>query len=457
YDAAGNLLSDGTTTYTYDALGRTLTQGGTSYSSNGDGVLVAAGTIAYTQDLAAPLSQILSDGSTNYLYGRERLASSAGTWYLTDALGSVRQTLDASGAVTASANYDPWGVPQTSSIAPFGFTGELQDSAGQVYLRARWYNAGSGTFTSRDSFLGSVIDPQSLHLYVYVHNNPANFIDPSGWYRCVTGAKDYQAFCQEQWKKMDEYLDVQNPESWIKTDSLRALLFMFSDKLQSSNTPGGSGAKAQKYRQKDMPGAAERLEFVLWYTESSPGAATHFREDDEEHGIYGLEWNDSGFAKEFQDGKLWPDSNRQVGHFLTAVHLGYQGYLPSPALDIACIIGHEISGDALFGEGGGNAAYQCAEGLLNDGTRHIQGFLDAVLADIEGNTELRDCLLYDIVGLPDEFDSTNPIIRKLRSGNSMQDMRLSLKGWIFGQKIKGGSIKTLEQSRLWLIDNLRPH
>ncbi|NTW02501.1 MAG: hypothetical protein HGA19_14685, partial [Oscillochloris sp.] len=54
YDAAGNLLSDGATTSTYDALGRTLTQGGTSYAYNGDGVLVQAGTITYTQDLASP-------------------------------------------------------------------------------------------------------------------------------------------------------------------------------------------------------------------------------------------------------------------------------------------------------------------------------------------------------------------------------------------------------------------
>ena len=54
YDAAGNLLSDGTTAYTYDALGRTLTQGSTSYAYNGDGVLVQAGTTHYTQDLACP-------------------------------------------------------------------------------------------------------------------------------------------------------------------------------------------------------------------------------------------------------------------------------------------------------------------------------------------------------------------------------------------------------------------
>jgi YD repeat-containing protein len=154
YDAAGNLLSDGTTSYAYDALSRVLTRGSTSNSYNGDGVLVAqttgSSTISYTQDLAAPLSRILSDGTNRYIYGNgaERLFGVAGstrTWYSADALGSVRATLDQSGIVQASANYDPWGVPETAAIAPFGFTGELQQG-GDVWLRARWYAAGNGVF-----------------------------------------------------------------------------------------------------------------------------------------------------------------------------------------------------------------------------------------------------------------------------------------------------------------------
>lgn len=454
YDGAGNLLSDGTSSYSYDALGRLTSRDGTSYSYNGDGVLVAqtAGTITtrYTQDLAAPLSQVLSDGTATYFYGLERFAAQAGgttTWYGTDALGSVRQTLDATGASLATVSYDPWGEPEGSPISSFGFTGELQDAAGQVYLRARWYNVSAGQFHTRDPFIGIDTEPQSLHLYSYVHNNPANFVDPSGWYRCVDGAQDYKVFCQDQYEKMDQYLDLKSEESWIRVDSLRALLFMFSDYLQSSDVPGGSGVTAKRYRQKDLTPAAERLEFILWYTETSPGSPGHFRED--------LTWNDSGFAKELQDGQLWRESRRQVGHFLTATHLGYQGYLPSPVLDIACIVGHEMSSDTLLG--GMNEAYQCASGLVNDGTQHVQRFLDAVLADVEGDAKLRDCLLYDIVGLPDEFDSTNFITEKLRYGNSMQDMRLSVKGWIFGQKIKGGSISSLEQGRQWLITNLRPH
>ena len=51
---------------------------------------------------AAPLSQIHNAGSTNLVYGMDRLLTddgSAQTWYLGDALGSVRATLDGAGAV----------------------------------------------------------------------------------------------------------------------------------------------------------------------------------------------------------------------------------------------------------------------------------------------------------------------------------------------------------------------
>lgn len=60
YDNAGNLQSDGTTTYTFDALSRltgTSATGQTrAYAYNGDGTLVSAtvnGTAtSYAQDLA---------------------------------------------------------------------------------------------------------------------------------------------------------------------------------------------------------------------------------------------------------------------------------------------------------------------------------------------------------------------------------------------------------------------
>jgi RHS repeat-associated protein len=100
----------------------------------------------------------------------------------TDALGSVRLTLDNNGTAYSGATYDPWGSPERGSVGTFGFTGELQQGD-QVYLRARWYNANNGTFTSIDPFAGFPQQPYSLHPYQYGYSAPTVFTDPSG--RCV--------------------------------------------------------------------------------------------------------------------------------------------------------------------------------------------------------------------------------------------------------------------------------
>jgi RHS repeat-associated protein len=114
-----------------------------------------------------------------YGAGSERLRAVDGPWYLGDALGSVRTTLDDAGAVVATASYDPWGVPQDGLVGPFGFTGELHHGD-QVYLRARWYAPGSGTFTTRDPFAGFPEMPYSLHAYQYAYSAPTMWTDPTG-------------------------------------------------------------------------------------------------------------------------------------------------------------------------------------------------------------------------------------------------------------------------------------
>ncbi|KAB8143088.1 hypothetical protein F8S13_12700 [Chloroflexia bacterium SDU3-3] len=63
--------------------------------------------------------------------------------------------------------------------ARFGFTGELQQGS-SVHLRARWYNAASGSFASVDPYAG---DPANPAPYMYASNQPTLFTDPSG--RCI--------------------------------------------------------------------------------------------------------------------------------------------------------------------------------------------------------------------------------------------------------------------------------
>jgi RHS repeat-associated protein len=73
-------------------------------------------------------------------------------------------------------------VPTAGTPQPFGFTGELH-SAGQVYLRARWYAPGQGRFVSEDPFAGWATRPYSLHPYQYAYSNPVMWTDPTG--ECV--------------------------------------------------------------------------------------------------------------------------------------------------------------------------------------------------------------------------------------------------------------------------------
>ena len=62
------------------------------------------------------------------------------SYFLGDALGSVRQMTDETGTVTLARTYDPYGnVTSTggTSSTSYGFTGETTDTSGLVYLRAQ--------------------------------------------------------------------------------------------------------------------------------------------------------------------------------------------------------------------------------------------------------------------------------------------------------------------------------
>ena len=56
-----------------------------------------------------------------------------------------------------------------------------------VYLRARFYAPELNRFSQKDLIRGSVTQPGSLNRYLYVQNDPVNYIDPSGM-RPIEGA-----------------------------------------------------------------------------------------------------------------------------------------------------------------------------------------------------------------------------------------------------------------------------
>lgn len=64
---------------------------------------------------------------------------------------------------------------------PIGFTGYVKDAeSGLYYARARYYDPELGRFITQDPVEGSLLEPPSLHRYLYAYANPTVYTDSSG-------------------------------------------------------------------------------------------------------------------------------------------------------------------------------------------------------------------------------------------------------------------------------------
>ena len=206
YDSSGNTTRDAADRkFTYNAENKqtkaeTLSPGtntvtGTigEYSYDGDGKRVkkyvpsTGETTIFVYDAGGKLigeySTIVAnstDAKVNYL--------------TTDHLGSPRVNTDVTGSVIARHDYHPFGeeIAATGSRSATGyngdtvrkqFTGYERDGETDLdFAQARYFKAGFGRYSTPDNFLNdtTIADPASWNLYVYVRNNPLNYVDPSG-------------------------------------------------------------------------------------------------------------------------------------------------------------------------------------------------------------------------------------------------------------------------------------
>jgi RHS repeat-associated protein len=219
----GEIVS--TTTYEYDLQGRmsvvTIISGNkteiTKYEYGADGIRVSAEHEIYVDgELQSKIrteylndsksltgySQVLRqteyDSEENviktisYVIGHQRISQTVEiggektTYYFTfDGHGSARVLLDTAMVVAQIYSFDAYGnalgFNTAEALTEFLYSGEQFDSKiGQQYLRARYYDPATGRFNRLDPFFGNVIDPLSLHNYLYAHSDPTNGIDPSG-------------------------------------------------------------------------------------------------------------------------------------------------------------------------------------------------------------------------------------------------------------------------------------
>jgi RHS repeat-associated protein len=212
YDANGNLTNDTVHAYTFNAENQIKTVAAVNaYTYDGEGQRVRKFVGENTRFVYGIGGQLIAefDGSTGnlkkeYLYGGATLitiepaaVNSNGTQYTTsDNLGSARAITNASGSVVSRHDYMPFGEELCAGTggrtAGMGFcaggdtnrkkfTGYERDAeTGLDFAQARYFSSTEGRFTSADSLLGSLVNPQSLNRYAYVLNNPLNSTDPSG-------------------------------------------------------------------------------------------------------------------------------------------------------------------------------------------------------------------------------------------------------------------------------------
>jgi RHS repeat-associated protein len=177
YDANGNRTQKtkglDTWAYTYDYRNRltkveknTSTIGEYTYDGDGKRLQVTENSETTTSMYAGIhlLYQENTTGSAIYIYGPTGMLAKRTTingetntfYYHTDHLGSIRLVTDQNATIVSAVIYHPFGEPCTEEgTETHLFTGKEKDATGLYYFNARYYDAETGRFITRDPLHGS--------------------------------------------------------------------------------------------------------------------------------------------------------------------------------------------------------------------------------------------------------------------------------------------------------------
>jgi RHS repeat-associated protein len=266
YDAAGNLLNDGTTSYTYDSESYMISatnsiSGASSYQYDANGrrirkTTVAKGAVDFLYDLGG--NEIVELGPAGFwdrgeVYaGKRHLATYFATktnFIISDWLGTERARSTSTGAPFETCTSLPFGDALTcvgsSDPSPMHFTGKEHDlESGLEYFGARYDSSQYGRFMTPDwsakpaSVPYAVFsNPQSLNLYAYVLNNPLRYRDADGHIIDDDDLKKNKEY--QKWKT--EYLSHDGAKAqWnALNDNKNITVHMGWDSKSTSSVTGG--------------------------------------------------------------------------------------------------------------------------------------------------------------------------------------------------------------------------
>jgi RHS repeat-associated protein len=196
YDGAGEVLTDGTNTYTWNAEGKIKSVAGVTYAYDGDGhrVQKSNGKLYWYGLSDDPLAE--TDGTGNLtdeyvFFGGKRIArrdaSNNIVFYSADHLGTSRVVTSSTGSILDDSDFYPLGAERpivSSSGNAYKFTGKEHDAeSGLDNFGARHHSSNLGRFMSPDPtpiMAQKLLDPQQWNMYSYARNNPLRLVDTNG-------------------------------------------------------------------------------------------------------------------------------------------------------------------------------------------------------------------------------------------------------------------------------------
>jgi hypothetical protein len=311
-----------------------------------------------------------------------------------------------------------------------------------------------GRFLNKDTWKGDENLPMSYNSWLYVYANPVNLIDPTGLNPNCVSPYAGESFCA--FVRFDEILKEN------VSNGARALVALFTDSELQNLWGKYAGTTS-----------AQRLEWILFLTFGSTDLNTNFGAhvlktlanvnlqtgymfpstciEDPTNPQCGC-----GIASELEDAQFYvevwdrrPQVTNQINHFLSGVAEYYYGK------DLRTIIAHEKSQDKRRNATPWEKLQDQWQNLNNEVTSaDLYHWYRAEHYDTNGMYAERDNELWTILA----FDSRIELgqVDPERQGNSLQDMRLSLRSVRFAKWVEANRNSNPGRAGEWLTINLLP-